>query len=156
MLAPEWVPLPKRPHGPKYGGLLAEQVDVLPHAGRCDPVSCLPRDAQQTVCSEQRMFADAPRGLAVFEDVAASDREEYVKLVVRQLRSNQFGLTSKPCGGGAVIAVGKPGGKRQRAVWRGRRVSSAAVRPPLQTTALGVTNRIDLSGAQAWKALPLQ
>lgn len=129
-LTPDWVPLPQRPEGPKYGGLCAEKVDVLPQAGVCDPMPCLPPAVQQLVNCEQKMFADAPKGLEVFEDVADAERLEYIKLVVRQLRAKQLGLTTKPRGGGAVIAVGKPGGKRQRVVWHGRRVSAAAVRPP--------------------------
>ena len=129
-LTPDWVMLPCRPEGPKYGGLLAEKVDVLPQAGACDPMPCLPLAVQQLISCEQRMFADAPQGLDLFEDVADPERVEYIKLVVKQLRAKQLGLTTKPCGGGTVIAVGKPGGKRQRVVWHGRRVSAAAARPP--------------------------
>ena len=76
------------------------------------------------------MFGNAPAGMSIFEGVLPTDKVEYIKLVAKQLRAKQLGLTLKAKGGGAVIAVGKPGGKRQRAVWHGRRVSSAAARPP--------------------------
>jgi len=127
---PNWVPLPDRPSGPKYGDLRAEAVDVLPQAGVCDPTPCLPEHVQQIVNDEVSMFSVAPDGLAKFSGMAPEDKAEYVKLVVRQLRAKQLGLTERAKGGGAVIAVGKPGGQRQRAVWHGRRVSAAAIRPP--------------------------
>ena len=45
-LVPDWVPIPERPTGPKYGSLCADSVDVLPQAGRCNPVRCLPPHVQ--------------------------------------------------------------------------------------------------------------
>ena len=53
---PDWVPLPDRPSGPKYGDLRAEAVDVLPQAGVCDPTPCLPEHVQQIVNDEVSMF----------------------------------------------------------------------------------------------------
>ena len=128
-LTPDWVILEDRPLGARYGNLQADRVDVLPQAGACDPLPCLPPQARALVEDELRMFAEAPGGLAVYEDVVSEDRQEYVKLVVRQLRAKQLGLASHAKAGGSVIAVGKPGG-RQRAVWNGSRVSAAACRPP--------------------------
>ena len=129
-LVPDWVPLLNRPAGPKYGDLCADKVDVLQRAGICDPVGCLPPDVQRVVRDDKAMFATDISGLSEFEDVSPADRVEYVKLMVKQLRAKQLGLTARPLGGGKVVAVGKPGGTRQRAVWNGRRVSAAASRPP--------------------------
>ena len=127
---PDWVPILERPGGPELGGLSAERVDVLPMAGQCDPVPCLPRAVQDMVCNDECLFGNAPPSLAHYENVLPKDRAEYVKLVVRQLRARQLGLTAQARGGGTVFAVGKPGGTRQRAVWHGRRVSAAAKPPP--------------------------
>ncbi|CAE7271224.1 UVR8 [Symbiodinium sp. CCMP2592] len=132
-LVPDWVPLLERPNGPRIGDLCADKVDVLPLAGQCDPVSCLPMDVQEIVCSDDKLFLGSSHNLdnlAVYDNVLQNDRAEYVKLVVRQLRSQQLGLVATAKGGGTVFAVGKPGGKRQRAVWHGRRVSAAAQAPP--------------------------
>ena len=124
------MPLPHRPAEPKNGDLCADKVDVLPHAGACDPLPCLQSDIQEMVRSDAVMFASAPAGLPDFEDVDPDDRLEYVKLVVLQLRAQQLGLAEHALGGGKVLAVGKPGEKRQRVGWNGRKVSSAALRPP--------------------------
>ena len=129
-LTPDWVPLPERPAGPKYGALRAEAVDVLPQAGVCDPIPCMPESVQKILTNESAMFGGAHEGLSVFAGVASEDKAEYIKLVVRHLRAGQLGLAVHVKGGGTVIAVGKPGGKRQRAVWHGRRVSAAARPPP--------------------------
>ena len=129
-LVPDWVLLRHRPEGPKYGDLCADKVDVLQHAGVCDPVECLPPSVQTIIQDDKAMFANASSGLSEFENVNPADRAEYIKLVVRQLRAKQLGLAVHALGGGKVVAVGKPGGKRQRAVWNGRRVSLAASRPP--------------------------
>lgn len=108
----------------------ADAVDVLPHAGICDPLPFLPLTVHKVLADDSVLFAGVVPGMSSFEDVAPADREEYVKLVARQLDAKQLGLVQKAKAGGKVIAVGKPGGKRQRAVWHGRRVSAAAARPP--------------------------
>ena len=45
-----------------------------------------------------------------FTDFHAGDRSEYVKLVVRQLRSRKLCLLGKVFAGGSVFAVGKKNG----------------------------------------------
>ena len=128
---PDWVLLDvERPGGAKVGNLCADRVDVLHAAGLCDPTSCLPDDIQEIIHSEATMFPSAPDGLAAYDQVLADERPEYIRLVVRQLRAHQLGLVNAVKAGGGVFAVGKPGGRRQRAVWHGRRVSAAARPPP--------------------------
>ncbi|CAE7682373.1 UVR8 [Symbiodinium sp. CCMP2592] len=128
---PDWVPLDVvRPGGAKIGNLCADRVDVLQAAGLCDPTSCLPASVQEVIHSEDTMFRGAPDGLAAYEQVLVEERPEYVRLVARQLRAQQLGLVNTVKAGGGVFAVGKPGGRRQRAVWHGRRVSAAAQPPP--------------------------
>ena len=115
---PDWVPLDVvRPGGgAKIGNLLHA-------AGLCDPTSCLPTSVQEVTHSEATMFRGAPDGLAAYEQVLVEERPEYVRLVA-------LGLVNTVKAGGGVFAVGKPGGRRQRAVWHGRRVSAAAQAPP--------------------------
>ncbi|CAE7948685.1 Lgi2 [Symbiodinium sp. KB8] len=114
----------------KYGNLQAEAVDVLEVAGQCDPLTCLDEHVRNVICNDNLMFSEAPSGMSSFEGIPAEERNEYVKLVARQLCSKQLALAAHAKGGGAIIAVSKPGGKRQRAVWHGKRVSAAAMRPP--------------------------
>lgn len=128
-LVPSWVQGADLPEGVRYGELQSHRVDVLPSAALCDPLCALRNDIREMVSSEAHMFPSPPAGLDEFEGFASGSREEYVKLVAKQLRAGQLGLTSAPKGGGTVIGVGKPSGK-QRAVWNGRRVSQAAAPPP--------------------------
>ena len=127
---PDWIQMPERPSGPKYGNLQAEAVDVLEVAGKCDPLTCLDEHVRNVICNDNLMFSEAPSGMSSFEGIPAEERREYVKLVARQLCSKQLALAAHAKGGGTIIAVSKPGGKRQRAVWHGKRVSAAATRPP--------------------------
>ena len=127
---PDWIQMPACPSGPKYGNLQAEAVDVLEVAGRCDPLTCLDEHLRDVICSDKLMFSKAPSGMSSFEGISAEERHEYIKLVARQLCSKQLALADHAKGGGTVIAVSKPGGKRQRAVWHGKRVSAAAMRHP--------------------------
>ena len=129
-LVPDWVDLGERPLGLKFGNLQAEAVDVLSQAGACDPIVCLSDEVRAVLENENLMFAEAPSGLDVYEGVPLEEKEQYVKLVARQLRAGQLALSSHAKGGGGVFAVGKPGGKRQRAVWNGNRVSASAAKPP--------------------------
>ena len=126
---PEYV-LAANPLGPRFRDLEADKVDNLQQAGCCDPTSHLPLDTQAIISDAAQMFAHAPAALENFAAFSAGRREEYVKLIMKQLRSGKLGLSSSCKGGGTSMAVGKPGGDRLREVWHGQRVSQAAVAPP--------------------------
>ena len=95
----------------------------------CNPLERLPAETQATLSTPSALFPQPPAGLESFEDFKAGDRCEYVRLVVKQLRCGKLGLARRALAGGTVLAVGKPGGQKQREVWHGRRVSQAA-QPP--------------------------
>lgn len=110
--------------------LLSDRVDCLEQAGRCNALEHLSPDVQAVLNDPALLFSRAPPGLEEFDDVDPRDRAEYVKLVAKQLRCGQLGLASSIRAGGTVFPVGKPTGKL-RAVWHGKRVSQAAIPPPL-------------------------
>ena len=129
-LLPDWFVGVASPEGPKYAHIQADAVDCLPVSGACDPLPCLPEEVRAVIMEETLMFPEPPTGLNRFGDVDEESRDEYVKLVARQLRCQKLGLASTVKGGGVVLAVSKPGTGKQREVWRGRCVSRAARGPP--------------------------
>ena len=61
--------------------------------------------------------------------ISASDKNEYAKLVVRQLRAHKVALFERVDAWASVFAVGKSSGN-QREVWNGANLSSGAAPPP--------------------------
>ena len=104
-------------------------VDCPERAGTCDPMPLLPEDVRAQLLDADGLFSAAPAGLDRFPGFYAGQRDEYLKLVVRQLRCGKIGLAGSVRGGGTVFPVGKSSGN-QREVWHGSRVSAAAARPP--------------------------
>ena len=66
-------------------------------------------------------------GLSVFRGGA---RTEYLRLLVRQLRSSKVALALRPAASGTTFAVAKKQSDRQREVWHGGIISELAVKPP--------------------------
>ena len=147
-LVPTWVPgAPQQPAG--RTGLQADCVDCLDRAGLCDPQCVLPADVQTVLSDPATLFADAPPGLEHFGDVDPKDRVEYIKLIVKQLKCGQLGLASSVHGGGPVFPVGKPGSQKVRAVWHGKRVSEAALPPPVPRHLASPTALLHLEASSA-------
>ncbi|CAE7547923.1 unnamed protein product [Symbiodinium natans] len=63
------------------------------------------------------------------ENVKADQRDEYVRLVVRELKCGKLRLVSKAHGLGGVFGVAKANG-RQRKIWNGSALSGLAAEPP--------------------------
>ena len=129
---PDFVARPLRPAAvaSSFQDLVADRVDNLEAAALCDPLPHLPPDVQSKLCGESEIVAATAENLDCFEAVPHGSREEYAKLVVKQLRCGKLGLSTWCKAGGTTFAVGKPGGSRLREVWDGRRVSEASARPP--------------------------
>jgi len=109
--------------------LVAESVDVPLLAGTCDPLNVVSPHFGQKIADAQSVFPSPPPGLNRFRGFWAGEREQYVALIVRQLRARLLTLAGTCKGGGTIFPVGKSLG-RQRAVWHGTRVSEAAAAPP--------------------------
>lgn len=129
-LVPEWVVGIVRPAGPRYGNLVASRVDNLEVAAAIDAQAALDSTVREVLSDPRQLFPNFLPGLACFEKFSSGDRREYVLLVAAQLRAGKLGLTTLPCGGGTVLAVGKQDSLRQREVSHGRRVSQCALHPP--------------------------
>ena len=108
--------------------LNADTCDVLEQSGLVDPLPVLPPDVRRVVSDSSLLFPDPPGGLAGYQGIKDADRIEYVRLVVKQIKSAKVGLRRA---GGTVFGVGKKGTSKVREVWDGSRVSDACVAPPL-------------------------
>jgi len=111
--------------------LVASACDVLERSALVDPTPSLPAEWRHTATDAAAMFPSPPPGLDRFAGPKGSQRNEYLRLMFRELRSGKSELRRGALGGGSVFAVGKTSG-RQRAIWDGKRVTAAAVRPPKQ------------------------
>ena len=128
-LLPPWYQDPSAPCSPECKKLVAAQVDNPRCACTVDPQRYLHEDVRAVVEDPSLLFEGAPDGLNSFADFSAGERVEYVQHVVNHLRCGKVRLDIDVKGGGTVFVVGKSSG-RLREVWHGKRVSSAARRPP--------------------------
>ena len=128
-LVPWWVvvrPTNTRP-------LCADQVDVLDKCGSVDPMAYIPKEIASVISQPDSMF---PLGVTDIKGPAPLRRENrdgYVRLLVRQLRSSKVGLVAEANASGGTFAVGKNSTGRQREVWEGSVMEAALVppKPPL-------------------------
>ena len=116
--------------GASFQDLVAERVDNLEQAALCDPLLHVPANVRASLVAPDSILQHPDFSLRFFESFSRGPRDEYAKLVIKQLRCGKLGLATSCEGGGATFAVGKPGGQRLREVWHGRRVSEAAGVPP--------------------------
>ena len=109
--------------------LLSSACDVLDRSGLVEPTPFLPVDYRELVADDEFMFPAPPAGLDKFSGPKGEHRIEYLRLMLREMRSGKTELRDHFRGGGTIFAVGRAGGK-QRAVWDGKRVTGIAASPP--------------------------
>ena len=113
--------------GPK---LVAADCDLLPRAGLVDPLRYLSQEHRNIVTNDEKLFPSPVAGLEHFANIKGADRGEYVRLVVRQLRTGKVELRRNIKAGGTVFGVAKKGSTKVREVWDGSRVSDVCIPPP--------------------------
>ena len=109
--------------------LVADRCDLPEASGLVDPTPFLDAEAQAVIGSAERLFPNIADWLRHGGIISASDKNEYAKLVVRQLRANKVALFERVDAWASVFAVGKSSGN-QREVWNGANLSSGAAPPP--------------------------
>ena len=72
--------------------LVVDRCDLLEASGLVDPTPFLDAEAQAVIGSAERLFPNIAEGLRHGGTISASDKNEYAKLVVRQLRANKVAL----------------------------------------------------------------
>ena len=86
--------------------LATDLVDCPEKAGTCDPLKLLPHKWTEVNTAASTMFPDPLLGLDHFSVFYSCERDEYVRLVLRQLRCGKTVLCSKVRGGGTIFQVG--------------------------------------------------
>ena len=120
----------------KYPTLVADLVDGLNSSGQVDPLPYLDNAVRTIVTSGARLFPNGVASVGTKARFTAGPRAEYIRLLIRYLRSSKVGLTTRALSNGTVFAVSKTNG-HQREVWHGGPISAQALsppKPPLQIT----------------------
>ena len=114
----------------KYPPLCADQVDVLDKCGRVDPMTYIPTEVASVISQPSLMFPLGVTDIKRPAPLRGGSRDEYVRLLLRQLRSSTVGLVAEANASDGTFAVGKKSTGRQREVWDGSAISEAALVPP--------------------------
>ena len=69
--------------------LTAESCDLLERSGLVDPLPCIPADVRAVILNSARLLPNPPGGLTSFRGIKGSGRDEYIRLVARQLHSQK-------------------------------------------------------------------
>ncbi len=114
----------------KFPELVADKVDVSARCGHLDPLEFVDQESRAVLLSPELLFADRGSSLPKVASFRGGSREEYLKLLKKQLRAGKVGLTGRPRAAAGVFVVNKRGGAAQREVWNGSLVTEAAAAPP--------------------------
>ena len=90
--------------------LQADRCDLLEASGLVDPTPFINSEAREVLDSAERLFPGIPEGLRHGGFISSSDRPEYAKLVVRQLRAGKVAILDQVDAWASVLAVGKSSG----------------------------------------------
>ena len=118
------------PTGLKYPKLKADAVDLPECAGTCDPMTLLPAELAKNVSDPDVIFHSQGQGYASAAGPTGKEREEYLKLVHRQLQCGKLVLLTDVRSVGDVFCVPKSDPLKQREIWNGTAVSGMAMKPP--------------------------
>jgi len=110
--------------------LKADAVDLLDCCGSLNPFPALSEDAAKVVGSPDLPFPNGVKDVKRGCLFRAGARAEYLKLLARQLAAKKVALMIKPVASASTFVVQKRGGDRQREVWHGGPLSTAATAPP--------------------------
>ena len=88
----------------------AARCDLLEQSGEVDPLLHIAQEHRETLGSADVLFPGKDLAWVRAGRIARSDRTEYAKLVVRQLRCNKVCLKADVRSSTSVFAVGKSSG----------------------------------------------
>ena len=151
---PDFVPGSKQ-LAASFQDLVADRVDNLETAALCDPLNHVPDKVRNSLNEPDGIFDKPSFALGFFDGFSRGDRDEYAKLVVRQLRSGKLGLSISCKGGGGQLCCWKT---RWWPVARGL-AWQACLRSGLSTAeaqTFGFSNCVGSPGMQWWSSVPPQ
>lgn len=110
--------------------LEADAVDIPARAGTCDASDLISQDLFNVVSNAHNLFSEDLSFTVRARGPVGRDRQEYIKLVHRQLVCGKVCLRRCVRAVADVFTVPKSTPGRQREVWNGSLISEAAATPP--------------------------
>ena len=114
-----------------------------------DPLPYLPCELKRHLKSPSALFRELPAAAAPFPGIRDRDRQEYARLVRRQLEAEKVELMTTIRAGGTIFAVGKRDSSKLREVWHGAYTSSLARRPPRPQHLAAPSALVDLESSES-------
>jgi len=108
--------------------LRADACDLLESSAQVDPLLDQPPSVQRLLSTPAELFPGLTPGTLSAAPVSRAERQEYAKLVARQLRSGKVTLSDSCAAGAGIFTIGKSNGSL-REIWNGGKLSEAAARP---------------------------
>jgi hypothetical protein len=121
----------------------AMRCDLLESSGEVDPLPFAAPEHRAVVETADALFPVDNLDWVRAGRIGISDRPEYAKLVVRQLRSHKVSLRPHVTSSASIFTVGKSSGGL-REVWNGHDLSTLAALPPKPPHLAGITSLVDL------------
>ena len=109
--------------------LRADACDLLEKSAGVDPLVHIDQDHAKILRDGSLLFPGLAPGAVATGRMNDSDKGEYARLVVRQLRANKVTLSDSCHASETVFPVGKSNGQL-REVWSGHTLSQHAIVPP--------------------------
>ncbi|OLP74045.1 hypothetical protein AK812_SmicGene46529 [Symbiodinium microadriaticum] len=114
----------------RYEKLRGNDVDLPVCAGTCDPAKLVRRQLWEAAGNPNCVFPDCTAEPAGLQALRGRDRQEYLRLTLRELHCGKLRLRFSVKGLANVFAAPKANKGRQRKIWDGSVLSEAAARPP--------------------------
>ena len=98
----------------RYPELDCSRVIVPTDGARVDPMPFVPADRRELLTSPSSLFPNGTKGVAKHVAYKGPDRQEYIGLVIKELRGGKARLTCSPCAACDVFTVRKRDKTEQR------------------------------------------
>ena len=129
-----------------YEKVRGDDVDLPSTAATCDPALLAREELWRLVVQPDNVFPSTsePSGLVREAPLTGQEREEYLRLTVRELQCGKLRLRHTVKGRARVFAAPKSAEGRQRKIWDGSALSSIAAVPPAPHRLANPSSFLDL------------
>ena len=129
-----------------YEKVRGDDVDLPSTAATCDPALLAREELWRLVVQPDNVFPSTfePSGLVREAPLTGQEREEYLRLTVRELQCGKLRLRHTVKGRASVFAAPKSAEGRQRKIWDGSALSSIAAVPPAPHRLANPSSFLDL------------
>ncbi|CAE7302251.1 unnamed protein product [Symbiodinium sp. CCMP2456] len=129
-----------------YEKVRGDDVDLPSTAATCDPALLAREELWRLVVQPESVFPNAcePSGLVREAPLTGQERQEYLRLTVRELQCGKLRLRHTVKGRARIFAAPKSAEGRQRKIWDGSALSSIAAVPPAPHRLANPSSFLDL------------